>query len=88
MLLKDQERGASHSWEAPFTADLTTATILIVVSERNGFFTMVAIDQIDTPQNPYKSLDKPGVAQKHAGIHRRCPRQHHLILFATILVGD
>ena len=60
MLLKDQERGASHSWEAPFTADLTTATILIVVNERNGFFTMVAIDQIDTPENPYQTIEHRG----------------------------
>lgn len=55
MLLVDQACGASLS---SLTADLTTATILIVVNNRNGFFPMIAIDQIDTPEtrtNPFKT---------------------------------
>lgn len=48
MLLKDQELGASLSWEAPFTADLTTTTLLILVISRNLFFAMVSIDDFDT----------------------------------------
>jgi hypothetical protein len=41
-------------------ADLTTATVLILVKTRNLFFAMVAIDDFDSPLEPAKQLDSKG----------------------------
>ncbi len=88
MLLKDQELGASLSWKAPFTADLTTATLLIRVTSRNLFFAMVSIDDIDTGLKGAMQRATKGFPLQWSHNPIRCPVNDQLISFATTLVGD
>lgn len=88
MLLKDQELGASLSWEAPFAADLTTATLLIRVISRNLFFAMVSIDDFDTGLKGAMQLAIRGFQLQWGNNPIRCSVNDQLVSFATTLVGD
>jgi hypothetical protein len=88
MLLKDQELGANLSWKAPFTADLTTTTLLILVKSRNLFFAMVSIDEIDTGLKEPMQLATKGFPLQWGNNPMRCPINDQLVSFATTLVGD